>query len=230
MKQKILWGVVLLLNMSVVLFSSCSDDDDDNKLAKPTARITELGSGHDSPNDKQAYIGTDAHIEAEIEAEGLIKTIEVEVHQVGGSYEFGKTYTDPKYAGKKNATFHEHLDIPSEAPAGQYHLHLIVTDQLGQTATAESELILKEAEVAITIEGLVFGAGHDFSDNKIGYIGTAPVVEAASIKAGDVKVYTFHKHLKAAGAAVGEYVMEIRINDAKGASKTIKDKLTITGA
>jgi hypothetical protein len=44
---------------------------------------------------------------------------------------------------------------------------------------------------------------------------------------GNVKEYTFHKHLDATGTAVGEYVMEIRIDDNKGAYKTIKDKLTI---
>lgn len=366
MKQKFLWGAILLLNMSLLVFSSCSSDDDDDNPAKPTVQILELGSGHDSPNDQTAYIGTDAHIEATILAEGLIKEIEVEIHQIDGTYEFGKVYTDSKYVGNKNATFHEHLDIPADAPAGKYHLHLVVVDQFGQTATAESELTLKEAEVSISIDGLIFGSGHDFPDDKTGYIGTAPVIEAASIKAekgidrifveihsegetaafeldttytyagetelkdfhkhllipdntpagdyhlhfqvydksgksleksmdievketgiaisgleigsnnsavasnihtefkvnathplksirvrvykaetpttyvlnetyvdefatGDVKEYTFHKHLKATGAAVGEYIIEIRINDAKGANKTIKDKLTITG-
>jgi hypothetical protein len=366
MKQKLLWGAILFLNMSLLVFSSCSDNDDEGP-AKPTIQISELGSGHDSPNDKTAIIGTDAHIEAEIVAEGLIKEIEVEIHQVDGSYEFGKVYTDSKYIGNKNATFHEHLDIPSDAPAGKYHLHLLVVDQFGQTASAESDLTLKEAEVSITIDGFAFGAGHDFPDNKTGYIGTAPVVTAASIKAengiekvfvemhsegevaafeldttyvcagetelndfhkhilipdnapagdyhlhfkvydkngksveksmdieiketgiaisaleignnnsaiasnihtefnvnaadplksiririykpetpaiyvlnetytdefatGDVKEYIFHKHMKATGATAGEYVIEIRINDTKGASKTVKDKLTITGA
>ena len=351
--------------MSFFIFSSCSSDDDDDNPAKPTIQITELGSGHDSPNDKIAYIGADAHIEATILADGLIKEIQVKVHQVDGKSEFGKVYTDTKYVGNKNTTFHEHLNIPSDAPAGKYHLHLIVVDQFGQTATAESDLTLKEAEVSITIEGLTFGSGHDFPNDKIGYIGTAPVVEATSIKAekgidrifveihsegetasfeldttytyagetelkdfhkhlsipenapagdyhlhfkvydkndksleksmdieiketgiaisgleigannsavasnihtefkvnatdpltsirvriykvetpttyvfnetytdefvaGNVKEYTFHEHLKATGATAGEYVIEIRINDVKGANKTIKEKLSIT--
>ncbi len=47
--------------------------------------------------------------------------------------------------------------------------------------------------------------------------------------AGNVKEYTLHKHLVATGATAGEYIIEIRVNDAKGANKTIKEKLTITG-
>lgn len=366
MKQKIRWGAILMFSMSLVLFSSCSNDDDDNP-AKPIVKILELGSGHDSPNDKVAYIGKDAHIEADITVDGLIAEIRVEVHQENGTYEFEKVYKDSKYVGNKNATLHEHLDIPSDAPAGEYHLHLTVVDQWGQSSTAESELTLKAQDevTTISIEGLKFGAGHTFPDNKIGYIGTTPLLEATSIKAekgidkivvmmhseneatafviketytyegeteltdfhkhisipedapagdyhlhfdvydkdgkskgaeleieikesgigvtdieignnnsakasnihaefitkatdplksiririykadtpttyvfnetysdefaaGNVKEYTFHKHLKATGAAAGEYVFEIRVNDTKDASKTIKDKLMIT--
>ncbi len=138
MNKKLIFGTLLLLNLCIIVaFTSCSDD---NIISKPTVVIKELGSGHDSPTDKIAYIGEDAHIEAEIFAEGLIAMIEVEVHQKDGSYKFGKTYTDEKYVGKKNSTFHEHLDIPTEAIAGDYHLHLTVTDKLGQTATDESDL------------------------------------------------------------------------------------------
>lgn len=141
MKRKLFLGAMLLLSANVLFFSSCEDDND--KPLAPTVKITELGSGHDNPNDKIAYVGSDAHIEAEITAEGLIESITVEVHQEDGDYEFEKVYTDSKYVGVKNATFHEHLDIPSDAPEGEYHLHLVVRDQEGQTATAESELTIK---------------------------------------------------------------------------------------
>lgn len=144
MNKKISLGITFLLFLCLSVFSAC-DDDDDEKAAKPTIELEELGSGHDSPNDRIGYIGSEMHIEAIITAEGVIKEIEVEVHQEDGDYEFSKVYTDSKYAGTKNTTFHEHFDIPSEAPAGDYHLHLTVTDQLGQTTTVESELEIKVA-------------------------------------------------------------------------------------
>ncbi len=242
MKRKLLLGALLLLSANVLLFTSCEDE----KPLGPTVKITELGSDHDNPNNQIAIIGTDAHIEAEITAEGLIESIEVEVHQEGGSFEFGKVYTDSKYVGKKNATLHEHLDIPSEAPAGEYHLHLVVRDQFGQTATAESKLTLQAAPVDITIEGLVFGAGHNFPDNNIGYIGGSPVVEAGKITAkagikkievfmhseeatpefkieavfeqkGETELEGFHKHVNIpANAPAGPYHLHFKETDTKG--------------
>lgn len=366
MNKKIVWGAALLLNLCLLVFSSCSSDDDDNGpvFPKPAINLTEIGS----ENNKKAVAGSDLHLEGGIIADGLIKQIDIEIHQEdGGSFRIEKSYKDGKYIGVKNADFHEHIDIPADAPAGDYHLHFTVTDQSGQTTTVESELAIESAPVNITIEGLNFGSGHDFPHDKTGYIGTAPVVEATSIKAedgidrvfveihsegetaafdldttyvytgetelkdfhkhilipgnapagdyhlhfkvydkngksleksmdigiketgiavsgleignnnsavasnihtefkvdatdaiksirvriykeatpatyalnetytdeftaGDVKEYIFHKHLKATDAVAGEYIMEIRINDAKGANKTIKEKLTITGA
>lgn len=365
MDKKLVWGVTLLLNLCLLVFSSCSNDDDDNDInsPKPVINLTEIGS----ENSKIGFAGSDLHLEGSIIADGLIKQIDIEIHQEsGGSFKIEKSYKDGKYIGVKNADFHEHIDIPAEAPAGDYHLHFTVTDQFGQTTTIESELTIESAPVNITIDGLNFGSGHDFPDDKIGYIGTAPVIEATSIKAengidrvfveihsegetaafeldttytyageselkdfhkhvlipenapagdyhlhfkvydkkgksleksldieiketgiaisgleigsnnsavasnihtefkvnasdpltsirvriykaetpttyvlnetytdkftsGNVKEYTFHKHSKATDAAAGEYVIEIRINDAKGANKAIKEKLTITG-
>jgi hypothetical protein len=140
MKRKLFLGAMLLFSANALFFSSCEKE---GKPQAPTVKITELGSGHDNPNDKIAYAGSEAHIEAEITAEGLIRDITVEIHQEDGNYEFGETYTDAKYAGTRNATFHEHLDIPAEAPEGEYHLHLVVRDREGQTATAESELTIR---------------------------------------------------------------------------------------
>jgi hypothetical protein len=143
MNKKLFLGAMLLLSATTLFFSSCEDDND--KPSAPTVEITELGSGHDNPNDKIAYAGSDAHIEAEITAEGLIESITVEVHQEDGSFKFNEVYADAKYIGTKNATFHEHLDIPAEAPEGEYHLRLVVKDQHGQTGMDEAHLIIKPA-------------------------------------------------------------------------------------
>lgn len=141
MKRKLFLGVILLLSANVLFFSSCEDDND--KPLAPSVKITELGSGHDSPNDKIGYAGSDIHINAEITAEGLIESITLEVHQEDGDFEFHEVYTDAK--GLKSTTLHKHIDIPAEAPEGEYHLHLVVRDQHGQTGMAESELIIKPA-------------------------------------------------------------------------------------
>lgn len=108
----------------------------DNAPAKPVVTFTEVG--HD--NSKHAMRGDDIHLEADIVAEGLIKRIDVEIHKENGGFEIEKSYTEGKYIGVKNTEFHEHIDIPSDAPLGEYHLHFTVTDQQGQTTTAEAHI------------------------------------------------------------------------------------------
>lgn len=129
--------ITLLFAALAFTFVSCNKD---NSAAKPTVNLTEVG--HD--NEKYAMRGDDLHLEADIVAEGLIKRIDVEIHQEDGSFEIEEAYTTGKYIGVKNTTFHEHIDIPETAPLGEYHLHFTVTDQQGQTVTAETHIEIIE--------------------------------------------------------------------------------------
>ncbi|MDR2362238.1 MAG: DUF4625 domain-containing protein [Prevotellaceae bacterium] len=142
MNKKMILGALLLTSVGLCAVSACTDDD--TKPAKPVVAITGIGS-HDGP-EGTVKAGDELHLEADIVAEGLIARIDVEIHQEdGGSFEIEKPYTEGAYIGVKNATFHEHIDIPSEAPAGEYHLHLTVQDREGQTTTAEAELEIEAA-------------------------------------------------------------------------------------
>ena len=175
MKKKIVFAAFLLLNLCMFTFSSCDDDDEKEVVGKPAIDLKEVGE----ENSKTGIAGSDLHLEGEITAENLISRIDIEIHQEdGGDYKIEKSFTEGKYIGVKNTHFHEHIDIPAETPAGAYHLHFTVTDQMGQTETKESELTVKAAAAYITVEELKFGASHDFSDNKIGYVGTKPMVSA----------------------------------------------------
>ncbi len=130
---------VALFAIVTTVLTSCSSDDE--KLpAKPVITLTEVG--HD--NSGHAHPGHDLHLEAELLAEGIIKSINVEIHQEGGSPLVSVAYTDGKYIGVRNTEFHEHIDIPATAALGEYHLHFTVTDQKGQQTTVTSELHLEE--------------------------------------------------------------------------------------
>lgn len=134
-------SLFVALSILVMGFASCNKDDD--SVAKPEITLTEVG--HD--NCKQAHPGHDMHLEAEIVAEGLINRIDVEIHQEdGGTFEIEASYTDGKYIGVRNTEFHEHIDIPADAPLGDYHLHFTVTDKEGQQTTVECELALTAAD------------------------------------------------------------------------------------
>ena len=140
--MKILKYMSLLMAIATSLllgFTSCGDEDDDtpNKLV---VSLTEVGHG----NSKYAHPGHDLHLEADILAEGIIKKIDIEMHQENGDFKLNKSYTDGKYIGVRNTEFHEHIDIPETAPLGEYHLHFTVTDNYGQQTIAESHIDMVE--------------------------------------------------------------------------------------
>lgn len=90
-------------------------------------------------NSKKAVIGEKMHLEAQIEAPHKIAKIEVEFHNTAAGYEHVFTYTDEKYLGETSVLFHEHPQIPADAPAGEYHIHFTVTDADGNSTTEEAE-------------------------------------------------------------------------------------------
>jgi len=131
-------------------FISC-----ENELKAPVISDVEIGYN----NSKKAYIGSDLHVEANILAEGKIAKIILTIHPEGeaehvsaqkivsaidhsGEWEVDSTYTG-KYAGVKNTSFHEHVEIPSNAEIGDYHLHLSVVDMEGNTTEIEAEISLE---------------------------------------------------------------------------------------
>lgn len=137
MNKKNITLAILLATASLLFYSACNNEEE--TLAKPVITLTEVGL----ENSAIGYPGSDFHLEAEIVAEAKINTVKVEIHPEGSSlWEFDTTYT--KFSNLKNATFHEHIDIPADAPVGAYHLHLIVTDLDGNQTTAESTISLMQ--------------------------------------------------------------------------------------
>jgi hypothetical protein len=134
--------MALIAVFSTVL-TSCGDDDDDKLPAKPVVTLTEVGHN----NLHFAHPGHDLHLEATIVAEGLIKSIDIEIHGEGDNkYEIKKSYTEGKYIGVRNTDFHEHIDISADIPNSDYHLHFTVTDMKGQQTTAESHIEVNEED------------------------------------------------------------------------------------
>lgn len=137
--SKKLFGLLAVLAGSCLLAVTSCKKDDDGPL-EPEIDLTEVGSG----NSRRAFIGGDLHLEAILRAEGLIAKIEIEIHEENGSYEMARSYDEGMYIGTREVEFHEHIDIPIDAPAGAYHLHLTITDRQGKTASAHTELQLVE--------------------------------------------------------------------------------------
>ncbi len=141
--KSIKYQIIALFFISVLSLGFVACDKDDDSTAKPVITLTEVG--HE--NSKTATAGDDMHLEADIVAEGLIARIDIEIHlEEGGDYEIELSYTDGKYIGVRNTEFHEHIDIPADAPAGEYHLHFTVTDKAGQQTTVESDVNIVASE------------------------------------------------------------------------------------
>lgn len=146
MKTKII--LIYIAFFTGLLFSSCNKDDE--VIPKPVITLNELGY----ENSKIGYAGTDLHIEADIVAEGNINKVKIEIHHEGehaksitsilheDEWEVDSTFTE--FSGKKNTTFHKHIDIPVHADTGHYHFHFIVSDMEGQETTIEEELEVQQ--------------------------------------------------------------------------------------
>lgn len=195
----------------MALFSLVSCKNDDALPQTPTINLSEVGSG----NSKVAYIGGDLHLDAEILAEGLIAKIEVEIHQERGEFEFKETWTEGSFIGVKNADFHVHFDIPSNAPEGDYHLHLTVTDGNGRTATAESDLKLMALQPsAALIFTEVTGEGLEAHGDHFHGLGNAVEGESITVTfdANGNALSNGHLHLDAETI----YKLELKTFDAEG--------------
>lgn len=136
MKKSKLIKLLPFLSFILLFVFSCNDDDEITTV-KPAINLTEVGID----NIKKVNIGSDLHIEAKIIAENLVDKVTVKISKKDGeSFTIEKSYDE--FSGIKNPLFHKHIDIPINAPAGEYKLQLIVTDKKGQSNEALSDLML----------------------------------------------------------------------------------------
>lgn len=143
-KKHLKYLSALLLSLPFILYS-CNKEETES----PEIMRSELGYD----NSGAAIVGEELHMEFEIDADGKVESILVEIHHEGEhksltfliaelEWEFDSLYTG-KYVGVRNIDFHEHIDIPLEAETGDYHFHLMVRDMEGNTASYEDELELQ---------------------------------------------------------------------------------------
>ncbi|WP_461533170.1 DUF4625 domain-containing protein [Sinomicrobium sp.] len=238
----------LVIVAFVTLFSaSCSDDDDGLPgTVAPEISGFEYGEGSSHSTDRVAYTGSDVHLEAEISAVVPVESIDLDIHghdlELGEGEEewhFHHSYTDSKYL-VLNPAFHEHIDVPATAPAGEYHLKLTVTDEDGNSTEVEGHLVVLHpvslSEIYIDEE---VARGSDFhTEFKITAIhGIHEIsldIHAHGLTVGEgeeewhlIQTYSegyhgeteakFHEHIDVPSTApIGEYHMVFNIEDEEG--------------
>jgi len=251
-------------NLAIVAFLglglySCSNDDDNGPVTHaPVISNFEYGEGSEHSEDQFAYKGSDIHMEADIYAENVISSITVEIHahdltpgEDEVDWDFEQTFTEANYQ-VINATFHEHIDVPSNIPAGEYHIVLTVVDELGNSTEVEGHIdildLISLDEISID-ETVQRGSDihTEFMINAVNGIQNITVdihAHGLTPEAGEVEwdfeqVYTgsyqglteaeFHEHIDVpATAPVGEYHVMITVEDESGNTLDYETHIDIT--
>ncbi len=227
MKNQNKFVMLALVGLTIFSLASCNKDDDP-VIENPT--IEGLEVGHD--NNRTAYPGSDLHLDAEILAPGIIASIKLEIHPGSGEgWTFEQVFIDG-YEGLRNASFHEHLDVPADAAVGEYHLHLVVTDKAGNTAEAESHLEIVVDPTLPSIAG--FEVDFDAEDGELHVEGdiTAPngIAEiTVEIHGGSYEkefevpgdyvgntTFHLHQHFDISDAPAGHYHVHLKVVDQAG--------------
>lgn len=245
----------LLSLVGLVLFS-CQDDDD-IEFDAPTISNFEFGEGGTHSTEGSAYRGSDLHMEALILAEATVASITVSIHghdlEVGEGeteWDFSQSYTDDKYL-VKNPTFHEHIDIPASAPAGEYHVVLEVTDSEGKTSEVEGHLnVMSPVSISDFEMDETVARGSDFhveftinAVNGIHQITTDVHAHGLNPGAGEVEweyeeifedgyhgmtEAVFHEHVDVpATAPAGEYHVTFVVEDEEGNTIEYESHITV---
>lgn len=250
---------VALFVLAGITLSSCSNDDDAPLVEEaPTISNFEFGKGSDHGEEQIAYKGSDIHLEAEIFAEASVSSIALDIHahdlEVGEGeeeWDFEKVYTDADYM-VINPEFHEHVDVPANAPAGEYHITLTVTDENGNSTEVEGHIHIMDPITTsdLSIDETV-ARGNDFhAEFMIAAVhGVHHVVvdihaHGLTVGAGEVEwdfeqefedglhgetSVEFHEHIDVpATAPVGEYHMVITIEDEEGNTSKIDTHIDVT--
>ncbi len=241
-----------------ILLQSCNNDDDGPAPNAPVISNFEYGEGSSHSTGQVAYKGSDIHLEAEISAEAVVKSITLSIHAhdlTPGDgevdWDFEKVYTDSKYL-VINPTLHEHVDVPANIPAGEYHIELKVTDELGNSTEVEGHIhvldpiTLSDISISETVvRGDDFHA--EFIINAVNGIHNITVdIHAHGVTPGegetewhyeeifsegfhDLTEAEFHKHIDVPTTApAGEYHINITIEDEDGNIKEYETHIDVT--
>jgi len=243
-----------------IILHSCSSDDENPALAAPVISNFEYGEGSSHSEDQVAYKGSDIHLEAEITAEATVSSISVSIHahdlEVGEGeveWDLEQSFTDASYL-VINRTFHEHIDIPSNIPSGEYHVVLAVTDELGNSTEAEGHLQIMDtislSEISISetvVRGtdfhteFIISAVNGIHEITVDVHGHDLAVGEGEVEWDFENIYSegyhelneaeFHEHIDVpATAPAGEYHILFTIEDEDGNTLEYETHIDVTAS
>lgn len=164
---------LMLLSLTAAIITGCKKDNDDEK---PVITVNEPS------NNFTANTGADIHFEAEFTDNEELSQYKIEIHDNFDGHTHEKTETTPWTVNQivditgKSKTVHEHIEVPSDAPAGPYHFIVTCLDAAGNEADfveLEFEVVNTSDVVAPTIDITSPTDGQQFTvGDNIDIIGT----------------------------------------------------------
>lgn len=114
----------------LLFITACSSDDEQIELPIPSVSDIEIGLN----NNEIGVVGRDFHFNAEIIAGDKIDVVQINIEPkdgetYAGPWSFEITWDD--FKGVKNATVHEHFNIPEGAVEGTYDFIITIEDENG---------------------------------------------------------------------------------------------------
>ena len=96
--------------------------------------------------DTSVQRGSDFHAEFKIDAINGIHNITVDIHSHGiepsegeSTWHYKEVFSEG-FHGLTTAEFHKHIDVPTTAPSGEYHMTITVKDEDGNSKKIDSHL------------------------------------------------------------------------------------------
>ncbi|MCH4823877.1 DUF4625 domain-containing protein [Gramella lutea] len=138
---------ILLVLLTVTVFTACSDDDDALDSEKPTIMMSE-------PEDGEEFeIGGELHFDIDLTDNQGLASYKVDIHNNfdGHTHSVAKqqeeelwSYQETFQIAGNPTSFeaHEHIDIPEGIAEGEYHLGVVVVDAAGNQEEAFVEIMI----------------------------------------------------------------------------------------
>jgi hypothetical protein len=157
-------SILTLFSIAIISFStSCKKDD-------PDTEAPVIVSVEEPLNDDTLYTGNELHVDLKVTDNEGLSQVKIDIHSAEDGHSHGKIaagayWEEIRIVNVSGTSFdmHEHIDIPTTAAAGKYHVIITAVDKAGnQSAITERDVyILNSGDLVapvITLTGPAAGS------------------------------------------------------------------------
>lgn len=137
-------SLLLLSSIAIISFSSSCKKDEPDKEAPVIVSVSE------PINDDTLYTGNELHVDLKVTDNEALSQVKIDIHSAEDGHSHGKIaagayWEEIRIVNVSGTSFdmHEHIDIPTTAAAGKYHVIITAVDKAGnQSAVTERDIYI----------------------------------------------------------------------------------------